>query len=134
MIFKAMFSRKWLPATFLAAAGMALCVRLGIWQLDRLDQRRIFNAQVESMRAAPELDLNDGVPAEIDSMEWRAVTVAGEPAAPAGSPCGPALGATAPAAVGCAAAGGAEATRPALAALTRGVALGAWLPTPSAAP
>jgi surfeit locus 1 family protein len=33
-------------------------VRLGIWQLDRLEQRRAFNHQFESMRAMPALDLN----------------------------------------------------------------------------
>jgi cytochrome oxidase assembly protein ShyY1 len=32
--------------------GTAVCIRLGIWQLDRLEQRRAFNAQVETMRAA----------------------------------------------------------------------------------
>ena len=46
-----MFSRKWLVATFLVFFGTAFCIRLGIWQLDRLEQRRAFNSQVESMRA-----------------------------------------------------------------------------------
>ena len=58
MILKKMFSRAWLFATLLVFAGTALCIRLGIWQLDRLEQRRAFNAQVESMRAAELLDLN----------------------------------------------------------------------------
>ena len=78
MIFKKMFSRKWLFTTLLVIAGAGVCVRLGIWQLDRLDQRRAFNAQVQSMRAAEEVDLNPGVPLDIDSMEWRAVSVTGK--------------------------------------------------------
>lgn len=78
MILKKMFSRAWLFTTLLAFAGTAVCVRLGIWQLDRLEQRRAFNAQVTSMRAAEMLDLNQNVPADISSMEWRAVTVTGE--------------------------------------------------------
>lgn len=78
MILKKMFSRAWLFTTLLAFAGTAFCVRLGIWQLDRLDQRRAFNAQVISMRAAEILDLNQNVPADVSSMEWRAVTVTGE--------------------------------------------------------
>jgi surfeit locus 1 family protein len=78
MILKKMFSRAWLFATLLVFVGTALCVRLGIWQLDRLEQRRAFNAQVESMRAAELLDLNQNVPSDISSMEWRAVTVTGE--------------------------------------------------------
>ena len=78
MILKKMFSRAWLFATLLVFAGTALCIRLGIWQLDRLEQRRAFNAQVLSMRAAELLDLNQNLPADISSMEWRAVTVTGE--------------------------------------------------------
>jgi surfeit locus 1 family protein len=77
MIFRSMFSRKWILATLLVLAGMALCIRLGIWQLDRLQQRRVFNAQVISMRAQPALDLNAEQPADIDKMEWRPVQVSG---------------------------------------------------------
>ncbi len=73
-----MFSLKWLLPTLLVFLGAALCIRLGIWQLDRLDQRRAFNAQVASMRAAELLDLNNDLPENISTMEWRAVTVTGE--------------------------------------------------------
>lgn len=73
-----MLQPKWLFATALVLAGTALCIRLGIWQLDRLEQRRAFNHQVESMRAMPALDLNQEQPANISEMEWRAVTVTGE--------------------------------------------------------
>jgi len=75
---KKMFSRAWLLATLLVFAGTAFCIRMGIWQLDRLEQRRAFNSQVETMRAMELLDLNQNLPADIDSMEWRAVTVTGE--------------------------------------------------------
>jgi len=78
MILKKMFSRAWLFATLLVFAGTAVCIRLGIWQLDRLEQRRAFNSQVESMRAADLLNLNQNLPVDISSMEWRAVTVTGE--------------------------------------------------------
>lgn len=77
-ILRRMFSKKWVLTTLLVFIGTAVCIRLGIWQLDRLEQRRAFNAQVESMRAAEPLDLNASVPEDITSMEWRAVTVAGE--------------------------------------------------------
>ncbi len=73
-----MFSRSWILTTLLVFAGSAVCVRLGIWQLNRLEQRRAFNAQVTSMRAEPMLDLNRSVPADIEKMEWRSVTVTGE--------------------------------------------------------
>jgi surfeit locus 1 family protein len=78
MILHKMFSRAWLLTTLLVFLGTAVCIRLGIWQLDRLEQRREFNAQVVSMQAAPMLDLNAGTPDDISSMEWRAVTVTGE--------------------------------------------------------
>jgi surfeit locus 1 family protein len=73
-----MMSRKWVVTNFLVLMGTMVCIRLGIWQLDRLDQRRAFNAQVESMRAASSLDLNLEIPLDIASMEWRAVNVTGE--------------------------------------------------------
>ena len=73
-----MFSRAWLLTTLLVFIGSAICIRLGIWQLDRLKQRRAFNAQVISMRAAEMLKLNQNLPADISSMEWRAVIVSGE--------------------------------------------------------
>lgn len=73
-----MFSMVWLFTTLLVFAGTAVCIRLGIWQLDRLEQRRAFNVQVESMRVAEELDLNQNLPDDIASMEWRKVTVTGE--------------------------------------------------------
>lgn len=73
-----MFQRKWLLATLLVLAGTALCVRLGIWQLNRLEQRRAFNSQVESMRSMQALNLNQEQPDDIASMEWRVVEVQGE--------------------------------------------------------
>src|SRR5690242_12910085 len=73
-----MFQPKWLLATLLVLAGTALCIRLGIWQLDRLQQRRAFNAEFESARAQPALDLNQEQPDNLPSMEWRAVKVTGE--------------------------------------------------------
>src|SRR5512133_3139935 len=77
MLLTKMFQRKWQLATLLVLAGTALCIRLGIWQLDRLDQRRAFNHQVESMRAMPALDLNQGQPEDIATMEWRSVKIQG---------------------------------------------------------
>lgn len=73
-----MFQPKWLILTLLVFAGTALCIRLGIWQLDRLEQRRAFNAQFESARARPALDLNREQPEDITGMEWRPVKVTGE--------------------------------------------------------
>lgn len=78
MFLRRMFSRKWLFATLLVFAGTALCIRLGIWQLDRLEQRRAFNLQFETMRGMPPLDLNITDLNDIEKMEWRPVTITGE--------------------------------------------------------
>ena len=72
-----MFSQKWLATTILVFIGTAVCIRLGIWQLDRLEQRRAFIFQVESMQNADVLNLNRNLPDNIESMEWREVTVTG---------------------------------------------------------
>lgn len=77
-VLRKMFSIRWALTTILVLAGTAVCVRLGIWQLDRLEQRRAFNAQVATMRAADPLDLNTNIPADLTAMEWRAVMVTGE--------------------------------------------------------
>lgn len=77
-LLRKMISFKWLFTTLLVIAGTGVCARLGIWQLDRLEQRRAFNAQVTNMRASELLDLNASQPEDIASMEWRAVTVTGE--------------------------------------------------------
>lgn len=79
-----MFSRRWLLATILVVAGVALCVRLGFWQLDRLEKRRAFNARVQAQIDQPSLSLvgdamNEGFynAAELQRMEYRPVTVTG---------------------------------------------------------
>ena len=78
MLLLKMFSQKWWFATLLVFAGTLVLIRLGIWQLDRLEQRRAFNAQVESARSESVLDLNQELPENVSAMEWRSVQFAGE--------------------------------------------------------
>ena len=59
----------------LLVAGV--CVRLGIWQLDRLHQRRAHNALVAAARARPELDIRAGLPLPIDSLRDRRLRARG---------------------------------------------------------
>ncbi len=77
MILRAMFSRRWLLTTLLVLLGGALCVRLGIWQLARLEQRRAFNAHVQAMWQAEPLILTGQTNEDLTTMEYRAVTVSG---------------------------------------------------------
>lgn len=74
-----MFSRRWLLATILVLAGVALCVRLGIWQLDRLEKRRLFNARVEAQIDQSPLALSgEALNEDIFNMEYRPVKVSGK--------------------------------------------------------
>lgn len=73
-----MFSRRWLLATLLVLVGIAVCVRLGIWQLDRLEKRRAFNARVQAQLGQPPLLLTSQmVEEDLYSMEYRPVKVSG---------------------------------------------------------
>jgi surfeit locus 1 family protein len=74
---KSMFSRKWMLATILVIGGAILFARLGIWQLDRLAQRRLFNAHYVEMVSSPPINLpgDSGLP--LTDMEYRSANVTG---------------------------------------------------------
>lgn len=79
MLLRELFSRRWWWKTVLALLAAVVCVRLGIWQLDRLAQRRAFNAHYLAMRAAEPLVLSAAAEADaLTTMEYRAVQVSGE--------------------------------------------------------
>jgi surfeit locus 1 family protein len=74
-----MFSRRWILATLLVVAGAAVMVRLGIWQLDRLAQRRLFNARVQAEIDQPLLTLQgEALDLDLYNMEYRQVEVTGQ--------------------------------------------------------
>lgn len=74
------FSRPWWKTTLLVLAAGAVMVRLGIWQLDRLDQRRAFNARVSEQQSQPRLDLSGKALTDpgLPGMEYRQVQVTGQ--------------------------------------------------------
>jgi surfeit locus 1 family protein len=79
MIFRLLFSRRWWKTTLLVVLAVVVMVRLGIWQLDRLEQRRAFNARVQEQIDQSPLSLaGAALDAELTSMEYREVVVAGE--------------------------------------------------------
>lgn len=79
MTLRLILSRQWLLTTFLVILGAAICVRLGFWQLDRLKQRRAFNAHVLTMRSLPPLDLNNALDTSaLTNMEYRAAIARGK--------------------------------------------------------
>ena len=53
-------SRSWRGFALLALVAAAVCIKLGLWQFDRLDERRATNALARAARAAPEVSLAPG--------------------------------------------------------------------------
>lgn len=78
MLLRKMFSRQWWLATLLVVVAAAVCTRLGIWQLDRLKERRAYNVHYVSMRAMQPLDLNAEADQDVETMEYRPVRVSGK--------------------------------------------------------
>ena len=54
---RTLISRRWWWTTLLVVVGMVVLFRLGIWQLDRLQQRQTRNAEYVQQVAAPPLRL-----------------------------------------------------------------------------
>jgi surfeit locus 1 family protein len=78
-LIKAIFSRKWMVVTGVVILGMAVMVRLGIWQLDRLEQRRAANAALLAVLASEPLQLNDWpLPEDLESLKDGEVVATGE--------------------------------------------------------
>jgi len=65
------YDRRDLIALVGALLVAAVCVRLGIWQLDRLHQRRAHNAVVAAARARPELEIREDPHLPMDSLRDR---------------------------------------------------------------
>ncbi len=77
--FKNIFTPKWIGATLLVSVACGVMIRLGFWQLDRLAQRRAFNAHYLVQSAAPPLELNAATLAadDLTEMAYRQVVVTG---------------------------------------------------------
>ena len=77
-LLKLMISRRWIAATLIVVSVMAVFVRLGFWQLDRLEQRRAQNAQLVAVLEGEPLRLpEDEAPADELLLENRDAIVAG---------------------------------------------------------
>lgn len=71
---------KWLIAAVFVVVTAAVFIRLGFWQLDRLQERRTENEIAElRINSEPESleDLLEGVGEDLDSLEYRRVVVSG---------------------------------------------------------
>jgi surfeit locus 1 family protein len=73
-----LLNRRWWWVTLIAIAAVGVLIRLGIWQLDRLAERRAFNARTISQQQAAPLTLDSStLSADLLSMEYRSVIVTG---------------------------------------------------------
>jgi surfeit locus 1 family protein len=71
-----LFTGRQLWMTLLVIIGALMLSRLGIWQLDRLAQRRAFNSSLNTRMAQPALTLA-GASIDPDALEYRRVVVRG---------------------------------------------------------
>lgn len=78
MLIKELFSRRWIIGTILVVTAVVIMVRLGIWQLDRLEQRRTFNRAVLATRDLPALDLQSPQADDLSKQTYRKAFVTGE--------------------------------------------------------
>lgn len=68
----------WIFTSVVVIAGVGVLIRLGIWQLERLEWRRAFNQRATAQMSLPALDLNVDNPGDrLVDMEYRAVVVTG---------------------------------------------------------
>ncbi|MCB0044043.1 MAG: SURF1 family protein [Caldilineaceae bacterium] len=72
-------SRRWWWVTILVILGVIAQVWLGVWQLDRLDQRRAFNANIAAKWREEPFDLNrNPLPPDLTELEFQRIQVTGE--------------------------------------------------------
>lgn len=78
-LLRTLFNRRWWWVTLIVLLGMAVLARLGVWQLDRLQQRRQANAVLREQLMSDPLSLNDpDLPAgELTTMPDRSITATG---------------------------------------------------------
>ena len=74
---KQLLTPKWIFTTILVLLGTAVLMRLGFWQLDRLEQRRAFNAHYLEILNLPPLEIDSAPPEDLAGMEYRPATVSG---------------------------------------------------------
>ena len=78
-MFRFLITPKWIAFHLLVVVLVVAMVNLAFWQLRRLDQRREFNARVETNQSKPRVDFDELRPAlaEPAAVEWRQVNVTG---------------------------------------------------------
>ena len=78
MVVTKLFSRRWWYVTVFVILGVIFLAWLGLWQLDRLEQRRAFNQLVASRWDQEPLNLNESaLPTNLDDVGYRRIAATG---------------------------------------------------------
>lgn len=81
MVLRLLLRPRWIAFFVIVAGITVLFVRLGFWQLDRLDQRRAANAVIENARNHPTVDVNRLIKADAianKNVSYRKVSAKGQ--------------------------------------------------------
>ena len=71
-------SRRWIIPTILIILGMIVLARLGVWQLDRMQQKRSFNNMMaERWRMEPYALNSAPLPPDLDELTYRRIQAQG---------------------------------------------------------
>jgi len=76
-MYRFLVSPRWLVAHVLVVAVAAGCVSLGLWQLRRLDERRVLNDQIESGLQAEPVPLDQALSEPPSTLAYRRVVAIG---------------------------------------------------------
>jgi surfeit locus 1 family protein len=76
---RTLFGRRWWWKTLVVLAAMGVFLRLAVWQMDRLEQRRARNAETRRLVASPPIDLNaEALPVDPSGLRYRHAVARGE--------------------------------------------------------
>lgn len=79
MVLTKLLNRRWWLPTLIVLAGILFLVWLGVWQLDRMDQRESYNDLVIRRWVESPLVLNDAsLPEDLAEWEYRRLNLRGE--------------------------------------------------------
>jgi len=79
-VYRFLLSGRWVALGLVAVVVAAVCAQLGLWQFERLGERRADNATVESNLDAAAVPLAQLSPVDAplpDGVEWRQVSLSG---------------------------------------------------------
>lgn len=77
-LLKQLFSKRFVESTLLVIIACGVMIRLGFWQLDRLEQRQALNAELKARLAVPALTVSQITPStQLDTLRYRAIVARG---------------------------------------------------------